>query len=199
MNSYENFDTSRFHVFIAILAGLGVFVTFMFYYNVVGLQQQQQDLSALSELTRLNENMNSVLTAIQESSTVIPNFVLTISPLTNSICGATAPTDPITPEACTQRATLSYRIFSVWQDVVISDNFTDVNPVVYVTNFLQRANSNLLFNEWTVSRLNFVDNAQAFGDLLFEYALPITDQTPEVYEKTADMLVADPRFGHIFN
>lgn len=200
MAEYSTFDTSKFHTFIVILAGLGVFVTFMFYYNVVAIQQEQQQLAALSELTRISDTMlTSMLNEILAASATIPNFVLSLTPLTNTVCSSTAPPDPVTPQTCTQKFTLSYRIFSLWQDVVVSDNFMDINPTVYVTNFLQRANSMQLYEQWTVNRLNFIGEAQQFGDLLFEYGLPITVQTSETYVQVANELVADPRFQQIFN
>lgn len=199
MAAYGNYDASRYHTFIAILGGLGVFVTFMFYYNIVTLQQEQQQLAALAELNRLSDGLlNSILVEMKAASTIVPNFVLSLTPLTNTVCTSSAPPDPVTPEACTEKMALSYRIFSMWQDVVLTNDFTSIDPVVYVTNFLQRANSSQLFDQWTVNRLNFVGDAQQFGDLLFEYGLPITDQVPQSYTTAANQLVNDPRFTNIF-
>lgn len=200
MVEYGKYDTSKFHTFVAILGGLGVFVTFMFYYNIVAVQQDQQQLTALSELSRLSDNLlNSMLNEMNAASKTIPNFVLSLTPLTNTICNSTAPEDPITPETCTEKMTLSYRIFSLWQDVVVSNDFTNIDPVVYITNFLQRANSAQLYQQWSVNRLNFIAETQKFGDLLFEYGLPISDQTPQEYIQVANQLVQDPRFYDVFN
>lgn len=200
MAVYSSYDSSRYHTFIAILGGLGVFVTFMFYYNIVTLQQEQMAISALTQLNQLSDGLlNSILVEMKNASTIIPNFVLSLTPLTNTVCNSSAPPDPVTPEACTEKMTLSYRIFSMWQDVVLTNGFINIDPVVYVTNFLQRANSEQLFDQWTVNRLNFVGEAQQFGDLLFEYGLPITDQTPTQYTAAANALVHDSRFTDIFN
>lgn len=202
METYSYYDAGRFHTFVAILAGLGVFVTFMFYYNVVSLQNQQQQLAAVQELARINDSvLNSVLDSIKDASTIIPNFVLSITPLTNTVCCGTGGScvisvgpDPVNPQTCTEKMTLSYRIFSLWQDVLDSNSYTRLNPTPYVTNFLQRANSSQLHSQWSVSRIDYSSRTQQFGDLLFEYGLPITTQTPATYSEVAAKLIADPRF-----
>ena len=196
---YAEYDKGSFHTFIAILAGLGIFITFAFYYGVVDLQQQQQELATIQELARVNNAvLNSVLTEMKSASTIIPNFVLSITPLSNTVCMSSAPEDPVTPENCTEKMVLSYRIFSVWQDVIVSDNFLTMEPIAYIANFLQRANSPQLAQEWTVNKLNFSSATQTFGDLLFEYGLPITNQTPAEYISVAEKLMADPRYTSIF-
>lgn len=214
MGSYNTYDKGSFHTFIAILAGLGVFVTFMFYYNVVSLQNQQQQLAAAQELARINDSvLNSVLDEIKNASVIIPNFVLSITPLTNTICctiGVTGETgstgcsipvesDPINPQTCTAKMILSYRIFSLWQDVIMFDKFIDCGTVSYIANFLQKANSSQLFVQWNVGKINFDCETQKFGDLLFEYGLPITTQTSQEYNDTALKFITDPRYKTIIN
>lgn len=214
IGTYSDYDSSRFHTFIAILAGLGVFITFLFYYNILLLQSQQQELAALEDLTRLNDSvLTNMLAEINNASQTIPNFVLSVTPLTNTVCcqegdtgttggtGSTGTscvipvtTDPTTPQTCTQKMVLSYRIFSTWQDVMTSTQVLHHDPVSYVSNFLQRANSSQLYTQWTVTKIDFYPQTQRFGDLLFEYGLPITTQTPQEYTTTANKLVADSRF-----
>ena len=196
---YASYDKGAFHTVVAVLAGLGVFITFAFYYSVVELQQQQQMLANIQELSRINDSvLNSVLSEIREASNIIPNFVLSITPLTNTVCESEVGEDPVNPQTCTEKMVLSYRIFSLWQDVIVSDKFLAMDPVSYVANFLQRANSSQLEQQWSVNKLNFSREAQEFGDLLFEYGLPITIQTPEEYVATARKLIGDPRYTAIF-
>jgi hypothetical protein len=207
MNTYEYYDKSTFHTFISILAGLGVFVTFMFYYNIVVLQNDQQTFATVSELARINDSViNSLLIDMQKSSVIIPNFILSITPLTNTVCcnGITGTCeipvepDPVNPQTCTEKMALSYRIFNLWQDIVLSYDLMNYDILGYITNFLQRANSSQLFEQWYVGKINFEAKTQQLGDLLFEYGLPITIQTPEEYVKVANNLIADPRFNEIF-
>ena len=203
MSSYEHYESTNFHTFISVLAGLGIIVTFMFYYNVVALQNQQQQLAAVQELARINNSvLNGVLTETQKSSTLIPNFTLSVSPLTTSLCCGTGcvpiDPDPINPVTCTQKAVLSYRIFSVWQDIIISNKLIQINPQAYISNFLQQANSTQLYEQWNITYIDFNTSTQTLGTLLFEYGLPITTQTPQEYQNTATKLIADPRFKAIF-
>lgn len=210
MGSYADYDRCSFHTFIAILAGLGVFVTFLFYYNTVQLQNQQQELAGVQELARINDSvLNSVLDEMKDASNIIPNFVISITPLTNVVCCSTGATgtgtcmieveeDPVNPQTCTEKMVLSYRIFALWQDIVIGHKFTSYDSIAYVSNFLQRTNSTQLYFQWTVSKINFDLQTQMFGDLLFEYGLPITNQTPQEYVSVAKNLIADPRYTAIF-
>lgn len=209
MGTYSDYEKGSFHTFIAVLAGFAIFVTFLFYYNLIIVQNQQQQLASLQELARLNDSvLNSMLDEMKDASNIIPNFVLSITPLTNTVCcvtGGTGPPvcsipvglDPVNAQTCTEKMILSYRIFSLWQDVIASNGFNEFDPTAYISNFLQRANSPQLYAQWTVTRLDFNNTTQQFGDLLFEYGLPITIQTPEEYSATSAKLIADPRYQAI--
>jgi hypothetical protein len=206
METHENYDKGSFHTFIAVLAGLGVLVTFMFYYNLIQLQNQQQQLAAIQEAARISDSvLNSVLDEIKKASIIIPNFVLSITPLTNivccpetgTVCNIPVEPDPINPQTCTEKMVLSYRIFALWQDIITSCP-SKFDQLAYVSNFLQRSNSQQLYAQWTAASLNFDSDTQAFGNLLFEYGLPITIQTPQEYTSVAQKLINDPRYKNIF-
>ncbi len=200
---HTEYEKGYFNTFIAILAGLGVFITFLFYYNVVELQNQQQQLASVQEMSRIDSSiLNGVLQEINKASTLIPNFVLSITPLSKQKCCndniLQTEEDPVNPQTCIQKLVLSYIIFSSWQDVVMSQKCIQSHPISYVSNFLQRANSKQLFDQWTISKLDFFPETQYFGDLLFEYGLNITDQTVEEYEAIAHRVVSDSRYKQIF-
>lgn len=206
MPNYEYFDKTRFHSFIVILTGLGIVIVFMFYYNVVSLQSQQQDLAELDEIAHVNDVvLNGILTSLIEASASVPSFVSSLTPLTNTACCSGTgcnyipESDPINVQNCTIKATLSYRIFNSWQTVILENGFLHNDALGYVSNFLQKANSGQLYEQWKVSRLNFIPDCQQFGDLLFLYGLPITNQIPESYIQAAEQLIADPRYAAIFN
>lgn len=198
--NYDTYDKGNFHTFISVLAGLGVFITFMFYYNVVSLQNQQQNLASIQEMARINEtSLTSMLDEMDNSVIEIPNFVMSLSPLNKNLCcdKCDIPEDPKTPSTCTLKSTLSYRIFSLWQEIIQSNKFIDYHPVAYVTSFLQRANSKQLYEQWGILYVNFNNKTIEFGNLLFEYALPITIQTPTEYRSVANKFILDPRFNDI--
>lgn len=211
LGPHPEYQQGRFHTFIVILAGLAIFITFLFYYNLIGLQGQQQQFAVVQETARINDSvLNSVLDEIKDASDIIPNFVLSITPLTNAICCSTGGTgttgcnisvgpDPVDPQSCTEKAVLSYRIFALWSDIIMSNILQKIDQTSYVSNFLQRANSSQLYVQWTASSLNFSAQTQSFGNLLFEYGLPITIQTPQEYIAVANKLIADPRFKSIFD
>lgn len=200
MKSYAYYDKGSFHIFIAVLTGLGVFVTFMFYLGIVQVQEQEQMLATVQEISRVNQIvLDSFLDEIKQASLIIPNFVLSITPLTNTlvtndICISNNQTDPINAQTITAKLVLSYRIFDLWQDVITSDASIHSEPISYIANFLQRANSSELYQQWGINKLNFFDKTQKFGDLLFEYGLPIINQTSEEYVSVAEKLILDPRY-----
>lgn len=198
MKDYSNYDRGSFHTFISVLMGLGVFVTFMFYYAIVEENQQDRNLAAVQQLSTINAGLiNSVLKEVNNAAPFIPNFVASINPLTMNC--ALLPNDPCTTEANAYRATLSFRIFSVWQDNVISKKFLGTyDSTAYICNFLQRANSKQLFDIWSKTYINFTSETQVLGNLLFEYALPIVVQEAHIYEETALALIQDPRYQSIF-
>lgn len=197
MKTYKRYDTSSFHTFIAILAGLGVFVTFMFYYNLVELQQQQQSLLSIQELAKINGSMNQeVLKIVQKSSKIIPNFISSITPLTNKACcgEVICSPDPVNVETCTQKMIIAYAIFSLWRNVITSCKFVESSMSNYIADFLQRANSPQLYKEWKAIYLDFDLKTQQFGDLLFEHGLAITEQTTDSYVNASSKMMKDERF-----
>jgi len=221
----DKFEDSRARVFVFVFASLGVIITFLFYYSVVLLQQEQEKTNRINQTFELNDNVfNSLLLELDESARIIPTYTLLALPL-QSICYFTNFTldkisletepkialkyyqkqiekaikenifqdEPCTPETIVRRTVLANRIFSSWQEVILAGSIIDIEPLAYVTNFLQRANSPLLFLSWQTDKINFNIVTQEFGDLLFCYALPITDQRPEVYVETAKKLMSDKK------
>jgi len=195
---YEVYDKGTFHIFVSVFCSIGVIITFLFYYNLLALQNQEQQLETVQELSRINVSMlDNMLNSINEMSTIIPNFIVSLNPL-NVYCptGTTGciSEDPINPKTVTARSTLSQQIFSHWQDVILSNKIKHFDPVSYISNFLQKANSQQLYEEWKLNKINFMQSTQIFGDLLFEYGLKIINQTPEEYQQTASRLSLDPRY-----
>jgi hypothetical protein len=199
-HTFEAFNEHRLHTFIMVFGGLGVIITFLFYYNVLVLQSQQQASNQADIVARLNTSIfNNLLDAMNEAAIVAPQFILSLTPLTNpTCCGITNIPKECNPVACTKTMTLSYRIFSLWQDYIHIHDLIVIDEQSYICNFLQRANSSLLYEQWLVSKLNFDSDTQTFGDLLFTYGLPITLQVPKSYEDAAQMLLQDPIYKNLF-
>lgn len=202
--SYDIFSGAKFHTFIVVFGGLGVIITFLFYYNVLQLQAEQQILQKLDIATKFNSAWSILLTSMNTASAVVPKFVLSMTPLTNHACKESNISneeyigDEPTAEVCTFKMSLSFRIFSLWQDFFKGRDFFDNNiSFGYINNFLQKANSEDLHKEWLASKLNFDNTTQSFGDLLFEYGLPITIQIPESYIQAAEKLINDPRYAEL--
>lgn len=197
--SHEDYDNHQIHIFFAVLAGMGVFLLFLFYFNSIQLQQEQQQLNSVRELARVNHSIsNGLLEEIKTASNIIPNFVLSILPLTNNMTNITIGQDEINPKNSIEKTVLSHRIFGLWQEVTLSSKAFLTDPLSYIFNFLQKANSPQLFEQWKLLKTGFNSNAQSFGDLLFEFGLIINNQTVEEYISAAKRLINDPRYKSIF-
>jgi hypothetical protein len=191
----KKYDESRVDVFMSVLAGLGIIVTFFFYFGTVELNERQQRHAVVQETARINDVIiEELMSELAIGSEIVPNFVASVTPVRSSYY---VPPDPVTPRALARKTFLSEKIFSVWQDILISDEFTKNEPFSYITRFLQQANSIQLYEEWLESRIGFNQRTQRFGNLLFEYALPIRDQRPEVYTKLAKRVLEDPSYLEI--
>ena len=195
MKNFDAYDKSPFHSFIAILGGLGVFVTFLFYYALMVTSFENQNLTNAQENLQINK-LNTVFEEIKQSSEIIPYFILSITPLTSPSNYLSSDVDTINPKTYAAKISLSFKIFALWEDVVISHKNDHLS---YITKILQRANSKQLYEQWTLTKLNFTTNTQIYGDLLFEYGLSICEQIPLSYITVGKKLIEDPRYIKIFD
>jgi len=201
------FREGKASVFFAALAGLGIFVIFFYYYTLVAVYARQQQMAITQETNDVNAqiinvvNQNMIATAGLD-----PGFVCSINPLmpcpecnnymtddqNNEHDNTKSASDVVT---CVSKSVLSFNIFSVWRTTLYSNDFTNGNALPYVTRYIQQANSEQLYVYWRLMRIDFGKNAQTFGDLLFEYGLPVKTKTSQAFVCAANKLIDDPRFS----
>jgi len=182
-------NKSKIQIFITTLAGLGIFLTFMFYYNLVTLQQDQQTLDILQQTHAVNDSiLGTYYTELRKSSSIIPHFTLSLLPFQPQI----AEPDPVTPVTIVQKGILSSKIFFIWQDFLLSNTYLSIDDRAYINDFLQLASSTPLKEMWEVKRYDYGEKTIIFGDLLFLYTNKIEHKTPDDYNRTAKELVKDP-------
>jgi len=193
----DEHDKTRIRVFLTTLAGLGIVITFMFYYNVVELQQEQQKTTILEQTSRLNESiLETLLVEIRKASLVVPNFTLSLLPL-SSCYREDLEDDENSAAACTERYIVSYKIFNVWQNFLQGSYFIRTAYDGYVTNFLQRAHSKALHVIWETCRYDFDVKTQKFGDTLFELSADIKKNNAKTYAKVASKYVQSRSFAEL--
>lgn len=182
-------NKSRIQIFITTLAGLGIFLTFMFYYNLVTLQQDQQTLDVLQQTHAVNDSiLGTYYTEMRKSSSIIPHFTLSLLPFQPQI----AVPDPVTPATIVQKGILSSKIFFIWQDFLLSNTYLSIDDRAYINDFLQLASSAPLKEMWEVKRYDYGEKTIVFGDLLFLYTSKVEHKTPEEYNRVAKELIKDP-------
>lgn len=188
--NYSSFDRGRFHVFIVVLTGLGVAVTFMFYYNVVQLQNQEQQLALLQQMAHIDDTLGKSLPNIlREITPLVPAFVMSLYPLHEP---STVP-DATTPQAQIAIITTCATIFYLWQDIVLTHQVLHHDMHGYTITFLQWAHSPALAQEWEHMSNNLNPRTQTYGRLLFRYGANVAP-TSEAYEAAAKNLLSDPEY-----
>lgn len=196
LGDYQSYDTNWIHTFIAVLAGLGVFVVFMFYYALVTLQMQEQDLASTQEMSRINNGLiKSYFKELKASSSIIPEFISSLHPLIPTIYRRKS--DENTPQAYIAKISLSNKIFAIWEDVVLSYKNINNDHLSYITDFIQKTNSKSLYDLWVVSKINYNIDTQTYGDLLFEYGMSVKEHTPEAYVIRANTLLENIRYKQL--
>lgn len=189
------FDTTRTKIFITCLAGFGVIITFLFYYSIVSLQQAQQRYAIIDMTSGINKLLlKGIVEDMHAASTKVPYFTSSLFPL---ICHSCIEKDPDTVENKLLIFKLSYQLFSLWQELIIAMPFVDIDPASFLSNFLQRANSPHLYEQWQKTKIDFNKETQDFGDLLFHYSLPIKEKTTKIYVDTACQILKDPIYINI--
>ena len=191
-NTYEE---SKFKVFLTVLAGLGVFVTFFFYYNVVELQYQQQTSITYDNINHLNDNIAQLyMKGIDGSWEIIPKFIASIIPTMFSEDDLNSLEDEDSEKATLHKYLVSQKVFFLWRDYISYYVYIikgNNNILAYLTMFLQRAHSKYLQEIWEVSKNEYNSNVIILGDLLFEYAKDVEDGD---YKKIACKLVNDKKY-----
>ena len=192
------FKGSRSAILLRALAGLSLFITFLFYYSVVSLQQQEQRLAVLSTTQTVTlELVNELNAEIQIASATIPNFAFSLTPLLPCSQAYTLIPDTCSATNCMETKNLSDKIFQIWALTVLSYAFIAIQPLALITAYLQLAHSQYLLEKWYMARLNYDQSTQEYVGLLFVYGIPVTEQTPEAYQVAAQAMLNDPRYKQI--
>jgi hypothetical protein len=180
------FKDSRGNTFLIMLNGLSIIIVILFYLALLQIYQQQIDLATVQETATVNDSLFNFADSIRAAAKTNPDFVLSISPLMRCPSGDVP--------KCVDRLILSHQEFSVWEGVIGSVGFANFDPLAYTTAFLQRANSQELYEDWHYLKIDFNSKTQKFGDFLFAYGLPITQQEPQTYVQVAKKLLRNPEY-----
>lgn len=182
----KNYSSSRVSIFVTTVSSLAIFLTFIFYYSVVDLQQQQRKQAVIEETTRITHSVQRTFSEnISKYANIVPGFISELLPLSD----LRTPPDQDHPEDDIITYVLSYQIFSVWQDIVLTNEFISIDYAALVAHALQRAKSKTLKEQWAKMKVDFGQDARLFGDTVFEKAETITTLTPDAFLKAANELL----------
>lgn len=189
----STFDGTRTKVYCTVVSSFSLVITFLFYYALISLQRTQSRLDEIALTRQLHQNLYHVIDEINAASTMLPQFTLSLFPLKNQSCNQ----DPEDLDKSLLRSKLSYKIFALWQELLVALPFVEIEPLSFLTSFLQRASSPLLHSEWKILKCEFNQETQQFGDLLFCYACKIKKHTVNRYIAAAKLIMKDPIYKKI--
>ena len=185
----EDYKKGKIFLFFYILGGFAIFFTFLNYYNLFELQIIEQKLKLVEELRLIKKSViNDIFKEIDKSINIIPNFIQSITPLQNYNISNTHLNYKVNDNDI-RIFTLSFRIFSLWEDFMLSKEILKINSLNYIVFFLQFANSKQLYNQWLIQKNNFSKNTITIGDELFYYSLNIKNQDINEYINNAKELI----------
>jgi len=179
VNSHDHFTKSKMNTFITIISGSAIFMTFIFYYNIVELQRLQNKDASIAQVVKLNRKISEEINEeMNNAIEKIPNFVLSLNPLLKYelIPGK----DENTFTSNLLKESISYKIFSIWENYIISESLIHYDEISYISNFLQKTKSLFLKEIWEKKKFCFPLHVQKFGDLLFEYSNEWTEIETEI-------------------
>ena len=92
---------------------------------------------------------------------------------------------------------LSISIFQAWEDFITSLYIDETGPIVWINNFIQWANSPILYKNWGILKSNFADTTIEFGDYIFSMVQSNTVNNTDELHKLAYTITHSDKFKKI--
>lgn len=187
--SPKSYDKSRMKIFVTILAGLGIFITFFFYYNVVELQYDQQKMMIYDRLESIDNTLvDKFLDVSKQNSS--SDFVRSLFPIQFPGLESGDDSDEFL------KLYVSNIVFQSWKD------FLNYYPYVvkksnergFLIEFLQRAQSQNLEVIWYDLKISHSEHVREFGDIIFRFSKEILTATGDEFERVAGKFLEDPEY-----
>lgn len=195
----DAYHSSKFSVFVTILAslaitfiGLSLVVSAMTYEKTIQTNRINFTKQAIDKLwlypNQLLASSNPILS---------PRFLKSLYP--NNLKMYAASDSEVPRLIAEQNAAIV--LIQAWEDFLTMHSFDKTGTEVWLVNFLQWAQSPELKGYFDFLKYNFKGTTIQFGDLLFHYAsrLPIPTADPELYEKTAALMLEDTGIQSLLN
>ena len=191
-NSLINRFTGKFAVIGSIFVPVGIFLT----YRVFTLQLQAMSRDATYKI--IDRGWLDINKKIVDYYKDCPNFMNSLYfEWQKKVLGK-----ELKYEAQDNWYTVNYMsilIFQAWEDFITSAEVDETGHAVWMNNFLQWANSEILYNNWTVLKTNFADTTQAFGDYLFYMVKSRPPKNESELNELANDIVATEKFQDIIH
>jgi hypothetical protein len=139
----------------------------------------------------LHRTLNTDLpSSIQAARSAAPTFVQSLHPFTTSVSpdslSELPEDDPLTVDL------LAKKIFSIWEQVVLTQDFLDLDHTAFGFQMLQYARSPRLFDVWNHHlKHGMSKEAQQYGDLIFSLVQENPPVSVEDYRQLTDQMSSD--------
>lgn len=190
------YDETRWKVFITTVAALGIGLAFFVNYSNVEYMVKQQELLSIKEQDGIVDEVNEVLALCEEGVDVAPRFISELMPL-DVVCRKVR-RDNKSLKTVVYKNRLSKKIFYLWQLVVNENKFVKDEDGAFMALFIQWATSRTLRNSWKTSQISLCSQGKIFGDLLFEYAGKVENNTSEDFKNTTKQMMNSDCYKKLF-
>lgn len=200
----DDFQKSRLNVFISILAsvtvvliGLSLVMSAMNYEKTVQINRVTMTKNAIDKLWLYPNQL------LATSPHISPEFLRSLYVNNPRLFNSCVKGKDVT-ESCIsviEEQNIAIVMIQAWEDYLTVHSFDKTGDRVWLTNFIQWAQSPYLHEYFEQLKYNFKDTTIELGTLLFEYAqkLPIPTNDPRLYYNTVSELLQDPRLKQLLN
>lgn len=195
------FSQSRIYVFMSILASVTVIlIGLSLSVSSVALEEQEKVNRASftkQAIDKLWLYPNELLT---RSKLIRPEFLKSLYPNNLHLYQVKTHLEPETVLSILEEQNIAIVMIQAWEDYLTLREFEETGDEVWLTNFIQWAQSSYLKSYFELLKYNFKNVTIEFGHLLFEYArkLPLPTPVPESYRSVVKEMLQDPRISAVF-
>lgn len=196
----SKFKRSRMSVFVSILASIAVFFMGISLLMSTYTFEQQQEINFA---TKTKESIDKLWLypnqLLVDSRHARDEFLKSFYPNTE-VYSLPNEQKKQTIRSALEEQNIAVVFLQAWEDFLTIRNLEQIGDKVWLTNFLQWAQSPYLEEYFHSLKYNYRESTIELARLLFEYAktLPIPTKDPELYRETVEKMLKDPRLIDLF-
>jgi hypothetical protein len=181
---------NKLSVINGFLAAVGIYITYSIF------KAQADKMANEITLSLIDRSWLKINEAIKNSKDTCPTLVNSLYfPWQRSVLGKIQSSEKV--DSWSDCNYLSILMFQAWEDYLTLSEFDETGDQVWLANFLQWANSDVLRQNWNVLKTNFAPLTIEFGDYLFFTTKNFKPASQDEHRLLVQNLSKDPGFVKI--